>query len=169
MSYLCLRNVITNIKRKIIMDKQKSIEALQFFATGLTEGALVHKLQGQIFKAQGFGKLGQKYVDHFNEEMAWVEKFVERILDLGGEIKFDGAKSRELINNPIDYIKADLEIQKAGVDLLYKCCETLVNDPTTYEIMVGYLKDEEEDLYWSQGALEMIECIGQQNWLFTQV
>ena len=151
------------------MDKQKSIEALQFFATGLTEGALVHKLQGQIFKAQGFGKLGQKYVDHFNEEMTWVEKFVERILDLGGEIKFDGAKSRELIQNPIEYIKADLDIQKAGVDLLYKCSETLVNDPTTYEIMVGYLKDEEEDLYWSQGALDMIECIGTQNWLFTQV
>lgn len=61
------------------MDKQKSIEALQFFATGLTEGALVHKLQGQIFKAQGFEKLGQKYIDHFNEEMEWVEKFVERI------------------------------------------------------------------------------------------
>ena len=38
------------------MDKNKSIEALQFFVTGLTEGALVHKLQGQIFKAQGFGK-----------------------------------------------------------------------------------------------------------------
>ena len=51
------------------MDKQKSIEALQFFATGLTEGALVHKLQGQMFNAQGFTKLGQKYIDHFNEEM----------------------------------------------------------------------------------------------------
>lgn len=151
------------------MDKQKSIEALQFFATGLTEGALVHKLQGQIFKSQGFEKLGKKYVDHFNEEMEWVEKFVERILDLGGEIKFGGAKSRELISNPIEYIKADLDIQKAGVDLLYKCCETLVNDPTTYEIMVGYLKDEEEDLYWSQGAIDMIECIGAQNWLFSQV
>ena len=151
------------------MEAKKSIEALQLFATGLTEGALVHKLQGQVFKAQGFAKLGQKYIDHYNEEMEWVEKFVERILDLGGEIKFEGAKSRELIQNPIEYIKADLDIQKAGVDLLYKCCETLVNDPTTYEIMVGYLKDEEEDLYWSQGALEMINCIGQQNWLFTQV
>ena len=64
------------------MDAKKSIEALQFFATGLTEGALVHKLQGQIFKSQGFSKLGQKYIDHFNEEMEWVEKFVERILDL---------------------------------------------------------------------------------------
>ncbi len=151
------------------MEAKKSIEALQFFATGLTEGALVHKLQGQVFKAQGFAKLGQKYIDHYNEEMEWVEKFVERILDLGGEIKFEGAKSRELIQNPIEYIKADLDIQKAGVDLLYKCCETLVNDPTTYEIMVGYLKDEEEDLYWIQGALEMINCIGQQNWLFSQV
>ncbi|MBQ3827780.1 MAG: hypothetical protein II812_06480 [Prevotella sp.] len=151
------------------MDKQKSIEVLQFFATGLTEGALVHKLQGQIFKSQGFEKLGKKYVDHFNEEMEWVEKFVERIIDLGGEIKFEGAKARPLISNPVEYIKEDLEIQKAGVDLLYKCCESLINDPTTYDIMKAYLADEEEDLYWSQGALEMIECIGQQNWLFTQV
>jgi len=151
------------------MDAKKSIEALQFFATGLTEGALVHKLQGQIFKAQGLSKLGQKYIDHFNEEMEWVEKFVDRILDLGGDIKFDGAKSRELCCDPIAYIKADLDIQKAGVDLLYKCCETLVNDPTTYDIMKGYLADEEEDLYWSQGALELIERIGLQRWLVKQL
>lgn len=151
------------------MDAKKSIEALQYFATGLTEGALVHKLQGQLFKSQGFEKLGQKYVDHFNEEMEWVEKFYNRIIDLGGEVKFEGAKARELCSDPVAYVKADLEIQKAGVDLLYKCCETLVNDPTTYEIMVGYLKDEEEDLYWSQGAVEMIECIGTQNWLLRQL
>ncbi len=151
------------------MDAKKSIEALQFFATGLTEGALVHKLQGQIFKSQGLNKLGQKYIDHFNEEMEWVEKFNDRILDLGGDIKFDGAKSRELCCDPVAYIKADLDIQKAGVDLLYKCCETLVNDPTTYDIMKGYLADEEEDLYWSQNAVELIERIGLQNWCFTQV
>ncbi|MBP1540200.1 MAG: hypothetical protein ILA29_07605 [Prevotella sp.] len=151
------------------MDTKKSIEALQFFATGLTEGALVHKLQGQIFKSQGFSKLGQKYIDHFNEEMEWVEKFYDRIMDLGGEVKFEGAKVRELCCDPVEYVKADLEIQKAGVDLLYKCCEGLINDPTTYDIMKAYLADEEEDLYWSQGAIDMIESIGKQNWLFTQV
>ncbi len=151
------------------MDKKKSIEALQYFATGLTEGALVHKLQGLIFKSQGLGKLGQKYIDHFNEEMGWVEKFEERILDLGGEIKFDGAKTRELCCDPIEYIKADLEIQKAGVDLLYKCIESLPCDPTTYDIMKAYLADEEEDLYWSQGALELIEKIGPTNWYVTQL
>ena len=142
---------------------------MQLFATGLTEGALVHKLQGQIFKSQGFGKLGQKYIDHFNEEMEWVEKFVDRIMDLGGEVKFEGAKVRDLICDPVEYVKADLKIQEAGVDLLYKCMETLINDPTTYDIMKAYLADEEEDLYWSQGAIEMIEKIGKQNWLFTQV
>ncbi len=151
------------------MDAKKSIEALQYFATGLTEGALVHKLQGQIFKSQGLEKLGQKYIDHFNEEMEWVEKFVNRVLDLGGEIKFEGAKSRELCCDPVEYIKADLDIQKAGVDLLYKCCETLINDPTTYDIMKAYLADEEEDLYWSENALNLIEKIGKQNWMFTQV
>ncbi len=151
------------------MDKQNSLKALQVFATGLSEGAYVHKLQGQIFKSQGFSKLGEKYISHFNEEMGWVEKFVERIIDLGGEIKFEGMKERALISDPVAYIKEDLKIQEAGVDMLYKCMETLTSDPTTYEIMKEYLKDEEEDLYWSQGTLEMIEKIGQQNWLFTQL
>ncbi|MBR1474911.1 MAG: hypothetical protein IJ724_06010 [Muribaculaceae bacterium] len=151
------------------MDAKKSIEALQFFASGLTEGALVHKLQGQIFKSQGLTKLGEKYINHFTEEMEWVEKFYDRIMDLGGEVKFEGAKTRELVCDPVEYVKADLKIQEQGVDLLYKCMETLINDPTTYDIMKAYLADEEEDLYWSQNALELIERIGKQNWLFTQV
>ena len=151
------------------MDKKKTIEALQFFVTHLAEGAMVHKQQGMIFNAQGFTKLGQKYIDHFGEEMGWVEKFTERILDLGGEIKFEGMQGRELISNPVDYIKADLKIQEEGVEMLYKCMEGLINDPTTYDIMKAYLADEEEDLYWSQGALEMIECIGTQNWLLRQM
>ena len=151
------------------MDKKKTIETLQFFVTGLSEGAFVHKMQGQIFKSQGFTRLGDKYIEHFTEEMGWVEKFVERILDLGGEVKAEGMKARDLIANPVEYVKADLKIQEAGVEMLYKCMETMHDDPTTYDIMKDYLKDEEEDLYWSQGALDMIECIGVQNWLLQQI
>ena len=33
------------------MNKQRSIEALQFFVTHLAEGAIVHKQQDLIFKA----------------------------------------------------------------------------------------------------------------------
>ena len=133
------------------MNKQKSIEALQFFVTHLAEGAIVHKQQGLIFKAQGIAKLGQKYIGHFNEEMGWVEKFTERILNLGGDVK------------------ADLAIQEPGVELLMKCMEGVKDDPTTYDLLKDYLKDEEEDLYWSQGAVELIEKIGTQNWLLLQL
>ena len=89
------------------MDFNATLQVSQLIVNELTEGAFVHKMQGLLFKSQGFEKLGQKYIDHFNEEMEWVEKFVGRILDLGGDIKFEGAKTRELIKNPIDYIKAD--------------------------------------------------------------
>ena len=151
------------------MDKKKTIEALQFFVTGLTEGALVHKLQGQLFKSQGLGQLGDKYINHFTEEIGWVEKFVDRILDLGGEVKFEGAKARDLVAAPVDYIKADLAIQEKGVEMLYKCMTELHDDPTTYDIMKAYLADEEEDLYWSQEQLDLIEMIGVQNWLVKQL
>lgn len=151
------------------MDKQKSIDALQFFVTNLSEGAFVHKLQGQIFKSQGFTQLGEKYIDHYSEEMGWVEKFVDRILDLGGAVKAEGQKSRELIDDPVAYVKADLAIQGPGVELLLKCMESLEDDPTTYDIMKAYLADEEEDLYWSEEQIDLIEKIGVQNWLVKQL
>ena len=151
------------------MDKQKTIEALQFFVTGLSEGAFVHKVQGHIFKSQGFTKLGEKYIGHYNEEMEWVEKFIDRILDLGGEVKVEKHEARELVFDPVEYIKADLAIQEPGVELLRKCMATLIDDPITYDIMKAYLLDEEKDLGWSVGQLELIEKIGLQNWLAKQL
>jgi Bacterioferritin (cytochrome b1) len=83
------------------MDKQKSIEALQFFVTGLSEGAFVHKVQ--------------------------------------------------------------------GVDILRKCMATVADDPITYDMLKAYLLDEEEDQFWSEEQLELIEKIGYQNWLIKQM
>lgn len=151
------------------MEKNKTIEALQFFVTGLSEGAFVHKVQGQIFKAQGFTKLGEKYMNHYTEEMEWVEKFIDRILDLGGEVKVDKHEARKLYNDPVEYIKADLAIQQSGVKILRKCMASVADDPTTYDILKAYLADEEEDQYWSEGQLELIDKIGVQNWLVKQL
>lgn len=151
------------------MRHQKSIEALQAFATGLTGGAFAHFVQGKHFESMGFKKLGEKYRNHYAEEMEWVEKFIARINDLGGEMKIEDLKGREVIKDPIDYLKADLKIQEQGVALLYDCMSGLKDDPTTYDILKAYLADEEEDLYWSQEQVDMIEMIGRQNWLITQM
>ena len=127
------------------MDKKKSIEALQFLTTELSNGAFVHMVQGKYFEAQGFKKLGEKYTGHYQEEMGWVEK------------------------SPLDYVKAYLDSQEKGVEMLYGCVAEVCGDPTTYDLLKAYLADEEEDLYWSQEQVEMAEMIGEQNWLVKQM
>ena len=56
-----------------------------------------------------------------------------------------------------------------GVESLYKIMPTLAADPTTYDITKAYLLDEEEDLYWDEEQLGLIEKIGYQNWLVKQL
>lgn len=151
------------------MDAKKSIEALQFFTTGLTNGAFAHLVQGKHFEALGFSKLAEKYIGHYDEEMDWVKKFIVRINDLGGTVKIENQEGRELVKDPVEYVKADLAIQEKGIEFLYNCVADLKDDPTTYDILKAYLADEEKDLYWSQNALEMIEMIGRENWLVKQL
>lgn len=151
------------------METKKSVEALQFLTTGLTNGAFAHLVQGQYFASLGFAKLGEKYIGHYDEEMGWVKKFIARINDLGGDVKIEDQKGRELVKDPVDYVKADLAIQEKGVAMLYDCVKSLADDPTTYDLLKAYLADEEEDLYWSQEQLELIEMIGRQNWLVKQL
>lgn len=151
------------------MDKNKSIEALQFFTTGLSNGAFVHKVQGQMIKSAGYNKLGEKYTAHYDEEMGWVTKFIDRILDLGGEVKVEDRPATPLVNDPIEYVKCDLQRQNEGLDILRKCLAEVHDDPTTYDLLKEYLKDEEDDLYWRENAIEMIQKLGDANWLMLQV
>lgn len=101
--------------------------------------------------------------------MGWVEKFMTRINDLGGDVKIEDQKGRDVVKDPIECLKVDLEIQKQGLEILYNCMAELKDDPTTYEILKEYLADEEEDLYWSEEQIEMVEMIGRQNWLMKQM
>jgi len=157
------------IKNITIMNAQKSIAILQMYGTGLANGAFAHLVQGKHFDSMGFHALGAKYTGHYEEEMGWVNKFIERINDLGGEFKIEDQKGRALVKDPVEYVKCDLEIQRQGVDTLYKSMQELADDPTSYDIMKAYLADEEEDLYWSEEQLDMIDMIGRQNWLMKQM
>ena len=142
---------------------------MQFFVTELTNGAFVHKVEGQILESAGFTKLGEKYKGHYDEEMEWVTKFIDRTLDLGGEVKGEDRPSVPLVSDPVKYVKYDLQRQREGLEVLRKCLSEVHDDPTTYDILKAYLKDEEDDLYWSENALELIEKLGEQNWLLTQL
>ena len=151
------------------MDFKTTLEISQMIVNELAGSAFVHKMQGQLFKSQGFEKLGQKYIDHYTEEMEWVEKYTDRMLDLGCVPQVKVCNESTLVEDAKAYIEADLKLQREGVEMLYKMMPALASDPTTYDLTKAYLADEEEDLYWDEEQLDLIEKIGYQNWLIRQM
>ena len=147
------------------MDTNKSIETLQFFITNLNAQSFSHKLQAKLFGSKGFKKLEAKYDEHAVEEGNNVEKFIERLLDLGGILKQEAVEEQKLYDNPIDYIKADHEVSVQGIEYLRNCINGLGDDFTTVDMLKAYLKDEEEDMYWQEEQLSLIDCIGKDEWL----
>ncbi len=151
------------------MDKQKSIATLQAYATGLAAQSLQHKVEGKIFSDQGFTKLGEKFAEHAAEEMAWVDQFIGRIIDLGGSPQVQAAPEMSVTNDPVEYIKADLAVSREQVPILQQLTLSLQDDFKTYDILRAYALDEEEDMFWSETQLDLIEKIGLQNWLVKQM
>ena len=151
------------------MDFSTTVKIAQMIINELTGSSFVHKMQGQLFKGQGFAKLGQKYIDHYAEEMGWVEKYTDRMLDLGFVPEVKVCSETALLDDPRAYLEADLKLQREGVESLYKMMPALAADPTTYDLTKAYLLDEEEDLYWTEQQLALIEKIGYQNWLVKQM
>lgn len=153
----------------MIMKTELSIQILQAYATGLSAQSMQHKVQSKVFASMGLSKLASKYADHATEEMAWVDKFIDRIIDLGGEAKVEAAPAQKVYTDPVEFLKADLEVSVREVPNLGKATLALAEDMTTYDLMKGYYQDEEEDMYWSDQQLKLIELIGLQNWLVRQL
>ena len=151
------------------MNTDLSIQVLQAYATGLNAQSYQHKVQSQVFASQGFTKLAEKYAGHSKEEAEWVEKFVDRILDLGGEAKVEASPAQTIYKDAVEFLKADLAVSVKEVPALGKVTLSVAEDMTTFDLLKAYYQDEEEDMYWMQEQLDLIEMIGKQNWLIQQL
>ena len=150
-------------------NQEKIIEGLQTIVTDLAQQADGHAIQSRIFYAEGFMKLGAKDAEHATEERGYVDQCVDRILDLGGEVKNGAKKEAPVCKDPVDWVKYDLQVSIDGLAWLKTLVEEARDDYTTFDILKKYYQDEEEDMYWGQQQLELIERIGKQNWLIQQL
>ena len=151
------------------MNAQNSIQILQAYATGLSAQSRQHKVQSQVFASMGLNKLAQKYAEHSQEESEWVDKFIARIIDLGGDAKVEAVPEQPIFKDVVEFLKADLAISEKEVPALGQATLSVCEDMTTYDLLKGYYQDEEGDMYWMQAQLELIKMIGLQNWLIQQL
>ena len=148
---------------------EKILAGLQIIVTDLAQQADGHEIQSRVFASKGFSKLATKYAEHAEEERGYVRQCIDRILDLGGEVKLEAKKEGPVCTDPVDWVKYDLEVSKNGLAWLATLVEEARTDYTTFDILKKYYQDEEEDLFWGEAQIELIDTIGKQNWLLLQL
>ena len=79
------------------------------------------------------------------------------------------APEMPVFTDPVEYIKSDLAVSHEQVPILMQLVLSLQDDFKTYDILRAYALDEEEDMFWSETQLDLIEKIGLQNWLVKQL
>lgn len=128
-----------------------------------------HVIQSRIFAAQGLSKLAKQYEDHAVEERGYVTKCIDRLIDLGCEVKLEAKQAAPVCKDAVEYLKHDLQVSKDGLAWLKEIVIAAQDDPTTYDILKDYYQDEETDMYWAEQQLALIELIGKQNWFAQQL
>ena len=152
-----------------MFNKEKTIASLQFFVTELSSQALNHEIHGRIFNAQGFTKLGKKYLEHAAEEREWVSKFIDRILDLNGCPKHEPAHTLPIYNDVQEYLKADNQVSDDGLKLLESHIDATTLDYVSYDLLKQYYIDEETDMAWTSQQLDLIKKLGIDGYLLKQL
>ena len=156
-------------EEKILSDNEKVIGGLQAIVTGLSQQADGHAIQSRIFASQGLTKLAKQYEEHAAEERGYVIKCIDRLIDLGCEVKNEDKKCSPVYTDAVEYLKYDLQVSKDGLKWLADIVNAAQCDYKTFDILKEYYLDEENDMHWTEQQLALIECIGKQNWFAAQV
>ena len=154
------------------MANEKVAAVLQQIVTNLSQQSAGHLIQSRIFASQGFSKLAKKYAEHATEELGFVEKCIDRLLDLGCEVKLEAKPAGPVFTNPVEYLKYDLSVssdEKGRAMMAEVIAIAAKEDYSSYDVLKDYMQDEDEDAKWMEGQLALIECIGVQNWLVQQL
>ena len=149
--------------------ENKVIEGLQTIVTQLAQQADGHQIQSRIFASQGLSKLAKQYEEHAAEERGYVVKCIDRLIDLGCEVKLEAKNAAPIFCDAVEYLKHDLQVSKDGLAWLKEIVCAAQDDPTTFDILKDYYQDEEGDMYWTEQQLALVELIGKQNWFAKQM
>ena len=146
----------------------QAIEVMQAIVSGLSAQSFNHRIHSKVFASQGFAALGDKYAAHADEEMGFVEQFIDRIIDLGGHVQHQAAPEWKVYEDIQEYLAFEKQYSIDGIALVEKMLDPEF-DVVTYDLIKDYLKDEVDDLNWTDQQIELIGYVGIQNWLAQQM
>ena len=128
-------------------------------------------LHARMHKNWGFEKLNEKEYHESIDEMKHADMIIERILFLEGLPNLQNIGKILIGENPKEMLNCDLKLELIAIPLLREAIEYCekVSDFISRELFTHILDSEEEHVDWLETQLELIEKVGIENYLQSQM
>ena len=128
-------------------------------------------LHYRMLKHWGLARMAKHEHDESIEEMKHADQLMERVLTLGGLPNLQDLGKLLVGETAVETLRCDLKVEEAGQVHLKEAvgyCES-VRDYVSRELFERILEDTEEHIDYLETQLELVDKVGEQNYLQSQM
>ncbi|WP_304163153.1 bacterioferritin [Lonsdalea britannica] len=128
-------------------------------------------LHARMFKNWGFTRLNDHEYHESIDEMKHADRYIERILFLEDIPNLQDLGKLNIGEDVEEILRSDLNLELDGARDLREAISYAdsVRDYVSRDLMITILSDEEEHIDWLETELDLINRLGIQNYLQTQL
>ncbi|UYC11805.1 bacterioferritin [Xanthomonas sp. CFBP 8445] len=128
-------------------------------------------LHAKMLKNWGLKELAEHEYKESIDEMKHADKLADRILFLEGLPNFQALGKLRIGENPKEILECDLALEREGTVILRDgiAYAESIQDYVSRQLLADILESEEEHIDWLETQLDLIERIGEPNYLLTKL